>query len=360
MTQIDAAFQHRLGSFTLDINLSGGGDLLVLFGHSGSGKSLTLRALAGLLRPDRGRICFDRRPVFDSTQRWHMPPQQREAGLVLQSYALFPHMTVRENVAFGLHRWERRARARRVQDLMEMLGIADLDNRRPDQISGGQAQRVALARALAPRPRLLLLDEPFSALDSAIRVDLRRELARLQREMGLTVLFVTHDLREAYNLADRIAVFDRGRVLQTGSREEVFHRPATPRVAELTEVRNIWRCTVEPAEGGAQARVDGFTLPLTGRDYLPGPATVCVRPERVLLGRIERPDAAGVLAEIADEVAHGAAHTIFFRVPGAPAELRVEVDIASHPYEVMRVAQQRRWRLIFPPDAVHVMRADER
>jgi ABC-type Fe3+/spermidine/putrescine transport system ATPase subunit len=160
---------------------------------------------------------------------------------MVQSYALFPHMSVAENVAFGLHHLPKRERNRRVEELLQLLGITELARRRPHQISGGQAQRVALARALAPKPKLLLLDEPFSALDAAIRINLRRELARLKRELDLTIVFVTHDLREAYNLADRIAVFDAGRVLQTGTLDDLFNRPISARVATLMEVRNIWR-----------------------------------------------------------------------------------------------------------------------
>jgi ABC-type Fe3+/spermidine/putrescine transport system ATPase subunit len=283
--------------------------------------------------------------------------------MVVQSYALFPHMSVAENVAFGLQGISAAERRARVQELLSLLDIAELAGRRPHQISGGQAQRVALARALAPRPRLLLLDEPFSALDTAIRVTLRRELARLKRELALTIVFVTHDLREAYNLADAIAVLDGGQILQCGARDEVFNQPASARVAQLTEVRNIWRGRVLSAgEEGLAVDLGRFTLRASPGPFAPGDLVdCCIRPERVLIARPDRggaePHDTTVLAEITDESAHGAATTLFFRVPGEPPSrgYDIEVDIAIHPYEVLGIATRRDWTLIFPRDAVHVM-----
>jgi ABC-type Fe3+/spermidine/putrescine transport system ATPase subunit len=210
---------------------------------------------------------------------------------------------------------------------------------------------------------LLLLDEPFSALDSAIRVGLRRELARMKRELDLTIVFVTHDLREAYNLADQVAVFDQGQVLQAGPRDEVFERPVSARVAELTEVRNIWRGRVVSSEhGGTVIDTGRLTLQVT-QPLDPGTEVdVCIRPERVLLLRPDRPAAEGmrdtvVMAEIVDEIAHGASHTLFFRVDGGPhtAGYDVEVDVAAHPYAVLGVRHRRTWALAFPRDALHVM-----
>jgi molybdate transport system ATP-binding protein len=358
--------EKRLGTFHLRSRfLVRTGELIVLFGHSGSGKSLSLRAVAGLLRPDAGCIEIGGVPVFDTARGIDLPPQRRGAGMVVQNYALFPHMSVAGNVAFGLQGLSDAQRRARVRELLALLDIAGLAGRRPHEISGGQAQRVALARALAPRPRLLLLDEPFSALDTAIRVTLRRELARLKRELALTIVFVTHDLREAYNLADAIAVFDEGEVLQVGSRDEVFNQPASARVARLTEVQNIWRGRVVGAEDGVAVDLGRFELRAASGRFRPGDdVDCCIRPERVLLVRPERLEThAGqdsmLLAEIVDESAHGASHTLFFRVAGTPASdgYDVEVDIAAHPYEVLGVAAQRTWALTFPREAVHVMPA---
>lgn len=361
--------EKRLGGFHLRARFAGDRELIVLFGHSGSGKSLTLRAIAGLLRPDRGRIAIGGAPVFDAAQGIDVPPQRRGVGMVVQSYALFPHMTVRDNVAFGLDGLPKPAQHARVAELLRSLGLADLADRRPDAISGGQAQRVALARALAPQPRLLLLDEPFSALDSAIRVTLRRELARLKRELHLTIVFVTHDLREAYNLADQIAVFDAGQVLQVGSRDEVFNRPASARVARLTEVRNIWRGRVASRDdAGVVIDTGGFAVRAAAADLTIGaPVDACIRPERIILLRPERLAAdeardTVVTAEIVEEVGHGASYTLFFRLPGGAAARGhdIEVDLPAHPYEVMGVRERRIWTLAFPREAVHVMPATPR
>jgi ABC-type Fe3+/spermidine/putrescine transport system ATPase subunit len=272
---------------------------------------------------------------------------------------------VRDNIAFGLRRFTTSEREARVGELVSLLGLHGLEDRRPARISGGQAQRVALARALAPRPRLLLLDEPFSALDSAIRVGLRRELARLKRELDLTIVFVTHDLREAFNLADKIAVFDGGRVLQVDSRDAVFERPASARVAELTEVRNIWRGRVAALDaGGAVVQTGGVSVRTSRQLPIGTEVDVCIRPERVLLVRPERlametPRDTVVTAEIVDEIGHGASHTLFFRVDGDASLRDVEVDLPAHPYEVLGVGRQRRWALTFPRDAVHVMVAEQ-
>ena len=339
-------------------------EVIVLFGHSGSGKSLTLRAIAGLLRPDAGRIVIGGAPVLDTARGIDVPPQRRGVGMVVQSYALFPHLTVRENIAFGLHGLPRREQRRRVDELLGLLDLGQLAERRPATISGGQAQRVALARALAPRPRLLLLDEPFSALDSAIRVNLRRELARLKRELELTIVFVTHDLREAYNLADQIAVFDGGRVLQVGARDEVFSRPASARVAQLTEVRNIWPGRVVAADAaGITVDTGRFAVRAMGRAWPAGAEVhVGIRPERVIVlrpGRVAADEARDTIltAAIVDEVAHGAAYTLYFRLPGdaPPRGYDIEVDLPAHPYEVLGVGQCRTWALALPRDAVHVM-----
>jgi molybdate transport system ATP-binding protein len=359
----------RLGDFHLRVKFAIGRELLVLFGHSGSGKSVTLRALAGLLKPDAGCITIDGEPVFDAAHRIDLPPWRRGLGLVVQNYALFPHLSVADNIAYGLGGLEKRAQRQRVDELLERLDLSTLRRRRPHEISGGQAQRVALARALAPQPRILLLDEPFAALDSAIRVTLRREIARLKRELGLTIIFVTHDLREAHNLADSVAVFDQGSVLQVGPRDDVFSRPAKARVAELTEVRNIWPSRIVACDRGTLTIDTGRTVlkaaRTTANTHGPGEMVdCCIRPERILLVRPERLSAEQALdtlveAELVEEVVHGAWYTLFFSFAGNPPTrgYDVEVDLPAHPYEVLGVREQRRWALAFPREAVHVMPA---
>ena len=205
------------------------GELCVLLGPSGSGKSTVLRIIAGLLAPDAGRVSLHGRDVTG------LPPQARGAGFVFQSYALFRSMTVAENVGFalavrGVPRAERR---HRVDELLELVGLGGLGRRLPRQLSGGQQQRVALARALAHRPEVLLLDEPFGALDARIRAELRRSLREIQRELGIATLFVTHDQEEALSISDRVVVINEGVVEQMGTPREVYEAPRNLFVAEF-------------------------------------------------------------------------------------------------------------------------------
>jgi molybdate transport system ATP-binding protein len=345
-----------LGEFRYEAAFEAANEIVVLFGHSGAGKSLTLQMTAGLLRPRSGRIVIEGDVAFDSQTGIHLPPQARRLGYVVQELALFPHMTVAENVAFGIPRGVERHQ--RTRELLGLLGLDGFGARLPRTLSGGQQQRVALARALARDAGLLLLDEPFSALDESLRTGLRRELLRLRRELGLTIVFVTHDLPEAHLLADRLAVFDAGRLLQFGPREEIFRRPASRRVAELTGVANIHRGrVVECGRGGLMVEVEGLVLRCNsdGAFRAGQPVDVAIRAERVNLRRV----AAGgegenlLTACITEEFAYGAVHTLRFRPAGAGPVL--ESEIAARPYEVLGVASQKTWTLELPPADIHVM-----
>jgi ABC-type sugar transport system ATPase subunit len=266
----------------VSLELPGGG-ITVLIGPSGSGKSTLLQLLAGLLHPSAGRI------VFDGEDVTRVPTERRDVGVVFQSYALFPHLTVRDNIAFGLKTGRRRGSLRsshrhlsrhtleaRVWDAAALLGLERLLDRKPSQLSGGEQQRVALARAVAPRPALLLLDEPLSALDARLRRTVRAELAALLRTLGTTVFYVTHDQEEAMLLADHLVVLDRGQVVQAGPPLDLYRRPATPFVAGFLGEANLVAVSVEECGDGKPART-----PL-GRLCLPeGMARgwVLVRPE---------------------------------------------------------------------------------
>ncbi len=206
------------------------GELFVLLGPSGCGKTTTLRLVAGLERPDAGEIELFGQVVSGS--RW-VPPEARGIGVVFQDYALFPHLRVAENVAFGLRGWTRRQVAERVAEVLALVGLSGCADRYPHELSGGEQQRVALARALAPRPRILLLDEPLSNLDAELRKRMRVELRRIVKEARITTLFVTHDQQEAFALADRIGVLSRGRLWQVGAPEEIYHAPACRFVADF-------------------------------------------------------------------------------------------------------------------------------
>jgi molybdate transport system ATP-binding protein len=216
------ALQARLPGFELDVAWEIGAELAVLFGPSGSGKSLTLRLIAGLARPDAGHVAAGDRLLLDTNRAVCLPPQQRSIGYVFQDLALFPHMTVLDNVLYGGHGLEREERAERAESLIRRFGLSGLQRRRPGEISGGQKQRVAFARALLRRPAILLLDEPFSALDTPLRRDMGELLREVQRELKLPALLVTHDAVEAASLADTVILCTAGRVIRQGTPGEVL------------------------------------------------------------------------------------------------------------------------------------------
>jgi putative spermidine/putrescine transport system ATP-binding protein len=251
------------------------GELIALLGPSGCGKTTTLRLLAGLEDADTGRINVAGRDIT------RLPASKRDMGMVFQAYSLFPHMTVQQNVAFGL-RLRKISSAKRDQRALEMLELVELGtqaDRYPHQISGGQQQRVALARALAIEPQVLLLDEPLSALDAKVRAQLRDQIRRIQLEVGITTLFVTHDQEEALAIADRVGVMRGGRLEQLAPPTEVYSRPATPFVAEFVGLSNRLAGTVT----GSTVTVRGHDLPLVDPSTPPGPVTAIVRPEAVTL-----------------------------------------------------------------------------
>lgn len=216
----------------IDLNLPQG-EIGVLLGPSGCGKTTLLRAVAGLERATQGRITLGDSPVADTAQGLHLAPERRRIGMVFQDFALFPHLSVTQNIAFGLADWPRAKRKERVQAMLALVGLAALAERWPHQLSGGQQQRVALARALAPSPDLLLLDEPFSSLDVGLRERLAHELRAILKAAGTTALFVTHDQLEAFALGDHLGVMQQGRLHQWARPYELYRRPATRFVAEF-------------------------------------------------------------------------------------------------------------------------------
>ena len=249
------------------------GTLLALLGPSGCGKTTLLRLIAGLDRPHAGTIEVDGR-VVESTAE-HVPPERREVGLVFQEYALFPHLSVADNVAFGLSRGP--DRAGRVEEMLGQVGLDGLGTRMPHELSGGQQQRVALARALAPGPRLIMLDEPFSNLDPALREGVRREVRRVLRAAHATAIIVTHDQEEAMSLADEVAVMMDGRILQQVAPAELYRRPASRQVAEFVGDINV----INGRAIGRAVVCDLGTISLL--DDLYGPADVLIRPEALQL-----------------------------------------------------------------------------
>jgi spermidine/putrescine ABC transporter ATP-binding subunit len=261
------------------------GEFVCILGPSGCGKTTTLRMIAGFERPDRGRILIDGQDITG------VAPQRRNIGFVFQSYALFPHMTVAQNVAFGLAM--RKVSAPQIKSAvtatLALVRLGELGARYPHQLSGGQQQRVALARALAIRPRLLLLDEPLSNLDAKLRDDMREEVRRIQRQVEITAIFVTHDQSEAFALADRIAVMDRGKLQQFADPVRIYETPANATVSNFIGQANVLEGSVV-AVSGDRVRVkltDGTELLCVGTGLKPGaPCRAFIKHERVLLSRI--------------------------------------------------------------------------
>jgi molybdate transport system ATP-binding protein len=263
------------------------GHVTILFGLSGSGKTTVLRCLAGLERLTAGRIVFDGQVWADVETGVMVPPQRRAVGYVFQDYALFPHLTVAQNIGYGVAGGSKSERDGQIEKLLQLMQLMDIAARRPQQLSGGQQQRVALARALARNPRLLLLDEPLSALDLPTRIRLRTELRTLLKKVGLPAIFITHDWSEALYLGDTVVVMADGGVLQTGPPFEVFARPTRPEVASLVGVDNLIPGDVVRRESGiAEVRMGTGTVVAfdLGHDDF-APCYVSIRGENVVLER---------------------------------------------------------------------------
>jgi ABC-type Fe3+/spermidine/putrescine transport system ATPase subunit len=258
------------------------GEMFTLLGPSGCGKTTLLRLLAGFYNADEGEIRFGDRVVND------VPPHERGIGMVFQNYALWPHMTVSENVSYGLklRKVSSSDAAARVQGVLERVGLTGLGDRYPGQLSGGQQQRVALARALVLNPQMLLLDEPLSNLDAKIRVQVRSEIRKLQKELGITAVYVTHDQEEALAMSDRIAVFNLGRVCQVGPPKALYERPANRFVADFIGINNLVDGTVRSAEGAALQAETAFGVLSAIHDATlraGDRCVICVRPENIAL-----------------------------------------------------------------------------
>ncbi len=228
----------KLSGFQLQAGLSCGHEIIGVLGASGSGKSMLLNSVAGLVKPDSGSIVLDDVVFFDSSKKVNLPPRERKTGYLFQNYAMFPHLTVAENIAFGLGNLPKPERIKKVAELMERFHLKNMAKRYPSQISGGQQQRVALARALAVEPRILLLDEAFSALDEHLKTHMLKEMQETLKKFQGTTLFVTHNMAEAYYLCDRIVILNNGSVETSGPKEEVFQRPVSLATATITGCKN--------------------------------------------------------------------------------------------------------------------------
>ncbi len=268
---LDFTLEKRLRDFTLDVSIEVGTETLALIGYSGCGKSTMLRLLAGLLNPDEGRIELDRRVLLDTKAGKNVPPEKRNVGFLVQNYALFPHLSVTDNVAYGISRLSQEEQTKRVQDALNLVGVQHLAEARPGNLSGGEQQRVALARAMARRPAYLLLDEPLSALDVTTRTRVRSELRAILESLSIPSIVVTHDYEDARILGNKIAVMERGRILQSGTPEEISLHPANTFVAAFADTNlaptgngrsaqvafDPWRVTVAHEPAGAEYEWQG-------------------------------------------------------------------------------------------------------
>jgi molybdate transport system ATP-binding protein len=281
--------------FALDVEFTVPAGVTILFGPSGSGKTTVLRCIAGIVRPESGSIAIDDAPLFCSSRGIDLPVRMRGVGYVFQNLALFPHLTALGNIEFGIGGLDRHSRRQRALELMEALKIQHTAGRRPSEISGGEAQRVALARALAVRPRLLLLDEPLSAIDESTKMGIIADLREVNRDLRLPVVYVTHSRDEAVSLGERILIMDHGKIVAAGEPLEVFGAPVSKRVARLTGVENIFESRVNSTNSGAgttSVKVSDkngsceIEVPVTDRE--PGETlTIAVRSGDILLATSE-------------------------------------------------------------------------
>jgi molybdate transport system ATP-binding protein len=318
---------HALRSFRLELELEVGGSPIALVGPSGAGKTTLLRAVAGLLRPESGRIVAGGEVWFDASRRVHVPPERRSVGLVFQEYALFPHLTVEANVRYG-------GRAR-VGELLDAFGLAPLARARPSELSGGERQRVALARALAREPRVLLLDEPLAALDAHTRTSVRAELREHLRRLDLPTLLVTHDYADAAALADTIGVIVAGRLVQLGSAAELIAAPASPFVADFTGA-NLLAGRARPAADGLTEVILADGTRVISAEAGEGDVGVIVYPWDVALAREAPADSAQnhLIGEIASIVPVGN------RVRVRVGPLTAEITAASADRLALRVGDR--------------------
>ncbi|MBW2526331.1 MAG: ABC transporter ATP-binding protein [Deltaproteobacteria bacterium] len=347
-----------LPGFELAASLTTTTPSVVLFGPSGAGKSLLLESIAGLLRPDRGRVALRNRVLFDREQGVDLPPQKRRVGLVFQHYALFPHLTVEDNLAFGLP--GARRGDERVRNMAGTLRLEPLLAARPGQLSGGERQRVAVGRALLPSPDLLLLDEPFSALDTTRRERLRWDLLEITARLEMPTVFVTHDLEEAYLMGRELAVLEGGRVLQAGPRDEVLFRPRDRLVARLTAMRNVFAAEVRRAGEEGRVAIGDTELCVPSPGGSPGDEVLlAIRPEHIRLVRAERSQGKPNLlrATIVEELFTGIQHQLFLRVDGWDRDRRFHLrgTLPDHPYRTMHLGVDQRVLLSLPPDRIQVL-----
>jgi molybdate transport system ATP-binding protein len=336
--------------------------MTVLFGPSGSGKTLTLHTIAGLVKPDLGIIRVNGVVYFDKEGGVDLPIHRRRVGYVFQEPSLFPHMTVFENISYGISGLPTRERKRRVNYMIERMRLDGLGKNLPHQISGGQKQRVALARALAASPLLLLLDEPFASLDNPVREKLRLDLLRIGKEDRTPLIFVTHDVEEAFILADEVIVLNNGSVEQIGNKEDIFYHPQTQKVAKFLGVKNIFHgkvTDIRPEEGEMTAWVEekGFqsSVPYREGAVLGDWIRFCIRPEEIMVLKADRPIKKNLRANIFEGkivriVEKGAEHTLFFK--RSQDDYDFEISMSNLAYRTLHIKEGQIVKVAFKWESI--------
>lgn len=345
----------------MNINFRSSKGITVFFGKSGAGKSVTLKCIAGLLEPDQGEIVVGNKTYFSSNQKINLAPQNRKTGYVFQSYALFPHLTVAENILTVMNGLSKNEAMSKMQELLSEVGISELAGRYPERLSGGEQQRVALARALAREPEVLLLDEPFSAVDAPNRDRLRALLKEVQRQRNIPTILVTHQAYEAFGMADTIVVMDKGKIEQVGTAHDIFFQPQTVKTARLVGTKNIFAGKVSAVKGqNIDIEYQGNiveALKSQDIDVTQGAELLwCIRPESVLILREDRPGfhyrenrIEGVVTEIDRK---GPIWDLFL-VSGTGFSLKIEVS--SHAAQHMQLIEGKKITVSLKKEAIHII-----
>jgi molybdate transport system ATP-binding protein len=359
---IEVHIAKDLGNFSLNLSLSLQKGLTVLFGPSGSGKTLTLHTIAGLVEPDSGTIRLNGVVYFDKERGVNLPIPRRRVGYVFQEPSLYPHMNVFENIAYGTSGLSSEERNRRVKHIISKMRLSGLEKNFPHQISGGQKQRVALARAIVTSPLLLLLDEPFASLDNPVREELRLDLLRIREEDHVPVVFVTHDVEEAFVLSDEIVVLNDGKVEQIGSKEDIFYRPQTKKIAKFFGVKNIFRGKIKeihPEEGEMTVWVEekGFQscIPHRKGAVVGQSVRFCIRPEEIMVLKEDRPIKKSLSANIFTGrivriVEKGAEHTLFFKQ--SRDDYDFEISLPNLAYRSLRIQEGQLVKVAFKWESI--------
>jgi molybdate transport system ATP-binding protein len=335
------------GAFRLDVDFHAAAGITVLFGPSGSGKTLTLESIAGFVRPDAGRIVLEDRVLFDSDQRILIPPQQRRCGYVFQNYALFPHMSLRQNLEFAVPHLDRRERDLRVDRMLEQFRLQDFAGRKPHAVSGGQRQRCSIARSLIGEPALLLLDEPAQGLDAPLRIELYSVLRQVRRDFKTPVLLVTHDLAECFELGEEMFVMDNGRIVQRGAPAEVLASPASAEVARLLGQLQVFSAAVVTTPSGPRLRTGSFELP--------APEGLRAAPGEQVTGYLN-PSLLRAFPTRDREPADGCVRAAVTGVSKGPRTVQLvfgeHVTVSMTPAEFLPNRDNSEWTIEFPPGSV--------